>query len=171
MMYDSLGLEVGDRILEVGVGTGVSLTFCPNFVEVEAIDFSSHMLKKAQERAINGEISAEVKFSQMDAHSLQFDDDSFDHSLIAHALAVVAEPKTALDEMKRVTKSGGRITIVNHYTRGGSKLISLINPFRKRMGLGMHVEFVRLVEQCGLSLIREERVNRNSSSMLVCSVP
>ena len=171
MMFVSCGFENATRIHDVGVRTGVSLTFCPSFVDVEAIDFSSHMLKKAEERASKGEISARVAFNQMDAHSLQFDDDFFDHSLIAHALAVVAEPLVVLEEMKRVTKSGGRITIVNHYTRGGGKIISLINPFRKRMGLGKHVEFAKLIEKCGLSLIREERVNKNRSSILVCSVP
>ena len=170
-MYESLGLKSGDRILEVGVGTGISLTFCPEFVQVNAIDFSSHMLKKARKRMQKGAIAPDVTFSQMDAHSLEFDDDLFDHSVVAHALAVVAEPGIVLEEMKRVTKSGGRITIVNHYKKGGGGLTSLVNPFRKRMGLGMYVEFTELIEQSGLSLITEERVNRNSSSILVCSVP
>ena len=170
-MYNSLDLKDGDRILEVGVGTGVSLTFCPDFVHVNAIDFSSHMLKKARKRLLKGAIPAEVSFSQMDAHSLEFSDDYFDHSLIAHALAVVAEPKTVLEEMRRVTKSGGRVAIVNHYKKGGGGITSLVNPFRKRMGLGMHVEFTELIEQSGLLLITEERVNRKTSSILVCSVP
>ena len=170
-MYNSLDLKDGDRILEVGVGTGVSLTFCPDFVHVNAIDFSSHMLKKARKRLLRGAIPAEVSFSQMDAHSLEFSDDYFDHSLIAHALAVVAEPKIVLEEMRRVTKSGGRVAIVNHYKKGGGGITSLVNPFRKRMGLGMHVEFTELIEQSGLLLITEERVNRKTSSILVCSVP
>ena len=82
-MYESLGLKSGDRILEVGVGTGISLTFCPEFVQVNAIDFSSHMLKKARKRMQKGAIPPEVTFSQMDAHSLEFDDNHFDHSVVA----------------------------------------------------------------------------------------
>ncbi|SVD78171.1 uncharacterized protein METZ01_LOCUS431025, partial [marine metagenome] len=92
-MYDSLKLKKGDKILEVGVGTGISLRHAPDFVKVEAIDYSEPMLVKARKRQDKGEFAAEINFQQMDAHVLEFATDQFDHCVVAHTLAVVAEPE------------------------------------------------------------------------------
>ena len=170
-LYSSLVLEKNDHILEVGIGTGISLTHCPEFVRVDAIDYSEAMLVKARKRFQKGEISAQVEFTKMDAHSLEFEDNAFQHSIVAHALAVVADPKVVLEEMIRVTQRGGKIVIVNHYKKNGGPLISMFNPFRKRLGLGMHVEFIKLIEECGLDVLEEIRVNRGSTSLLVCEIP
>ena len=169
-MYQSLNLEEGDRILEVGVGTGVSLAFCPDFVQVDGIDFSESMLSQARRKLDNGGIGGNVVLTKMDAHELEFDDDTFDHSLVAHALAVVSKPDMVLSEMKRVTKVGGNICIVNHYSKGRSLALGLWNPLRKRLGLGMKVDFLGLIGDCGMEVISEERVNRNSSSIIICKV-
>ena len=169
-MYQSLNLEEDDRILEVGVGTGVSLAFCPDFVQVDGIDFSDSMLSQARRKLDNGGIGGNVVLTKMDAHELEFGDDTFDHSLVAHALAVVSRPEKVLSEMKRVTKVGGKICIVNHYSKRRSLALGLWNPLRKRLGLGMKVDFLRLIGDCGMEVISEERVNRNSSSIIVCKV-
>ena len=169
-MYQSLDLEEGDRILEVGVGTGVSLAFCPDYVQVEGIDFSEPMLRQARQKLDDGGIGNNVVLSKMDAHELEFGDETFDHSLIAHALSVVSKPGRVLYEMKRVTKVGGKICIVNHYSKGRSLALGMWNPLRKRLGLGMKVDFLRLVEECGMEVLWEERVNRNSSSIIICKV-
>ena len=89
-MYKPLNLKSGDHILEVGVGTGISLKNIPEFVKVEAIDYSEPMLVKARKRQENGEFLAEINFQQMDAHVLEFEDNQFDHTVVAHTLAVVA---------------------------------------------------------------------------------
>ena len=78
-MYAALTLKKGDHILEVGVGTGISLTHVPEFVKVDAIDYSEPMLVKARKRQEKGDFVAEINFQQMDAHVLEFDTDSFDH--------------------------------------------------------------------------------------------
>ena len=113
-MYQSLNLEEGDRILEVGVGTGISLAFCPDYVQVEGIDFSESMLRQARQKLDDGGIGSNVVLSKMDAHELEFDDETFDHSLVAHALSVVSKPSRVLSEMKRVTKRGGKILSLIH---------------------------------------------------------
>ena len=76
-------------------------------------------------------------------------------------------------EMKRVTKPKGTIVIVNHYKEKKGIIGGAWNPFRKRLGLGKHVNFKELIEECGLELIDEERVNGvgTHSKMLVCKVP
>ena len=172
-MYTPLNLKPGNHVLEVGVGTGVSLKHYPAFVKVEAIDYSEPMLVKARKRIEKDEVEADINIQQMDAHNLEFKDNQFDHSVVAHALAVVADPDVVLMEMKRVTKSQGLIVIVNHYKEKKGIIGGAWNPLRKRLGLGKHVDFKELIEECGLELISEERVNRidTYSRMLVCQVP
>ncbi len=172
-MYKPLNLKSGDHILEVGVGTGISLKNIPEFVKVEAIDYSEPMLVKARKRQENGEFLAEINFQQMDAHVLEFEDNQFDHTVVAHTLAVVAEPEVVLREIMRVTKPSGLIVIVNHYKDKKGILGTIWNPFRKRLGLGKHVDFKSLITKCGLNMISEERVNRftTHSRMLVCKCP
>ena len=169
-MYKPLNLKEGDYVLEVGIGTGVSLKHYPEYVRVEAIDYSEPMLVKARKRIESGEITANVNLQQMDAHHLKFEDNQFDYTVVAHTLAVVAEPEVVLREIMRVTKSLGLIVIVNHYKDRKGLLGTIWNPFRKRLGLGKHVDFKQLIEKCNLELIREERVNRitTHSKMLVC---
>ncbi len=172
-MYTPLNLKPGNHVLEVGVGTGVSLKHYPAFVKVEAIDYSEPMLVKARKRIEKDEVEADINIQQMDAHNLEFKDNQFDHSVVAHALAVVADPEVVLMEMKRVTKSQGLIVIVNHYKEKKGIIGGAWNPLRKRLGLGKHVDFKELIEECGLELISEDRVNRidTYSRMLVCQVP
>tara|TARA_B110000014_G_C20125372_1_gene598970 strand:+ start:2848 stop:3468 length:621 start_codon:yes stop_codon:yes gene_type:complete len=172
-MYNSLNLKEGDKILEVGVGTGISLTHVPDFVKVEAIDYSEPMLVKARKRQEKGEFAAEINFQQMDAHVLEFDTNHFDHCVVAHTLAVVANPEVVLKEIVRVTKSSGLIAIVNHYKDRKGIIGTLWNPFRKRLGLGKHVDFKQIIDKCGLELLSEERVNNftTHTKMLVCKNP
>ena len=172
-MYNSLNLKEGDKILEVGVGTGISLTHVPDFVKVEAIDYSEPMVVKARKRQEKGEFSAEINFQQMDAHVLEFDTNHFDHCVVAHTLAVVADPEVVLKEIVRVTKSSGLIAIVNHYKDRKGIIGTLWNPFRKRLGLGKHVDFKQIIDKCGLELLSEERVNNftTHTKMLVCKNP
>ena len=84
--------------------------------------------------------------------------------------SVVSKPSRVLSEMKRVTKRGGKICIVNHYSKRRSLALGLWNPLRKRLGLGMKVDFLKLIEDCGMEVLGEERVNRNSSSIIICRV-
>ncbi len=172
-MYKPLNLKSGDHILEVGVGTGISLKNIPDFVKVDAIDYSEPMLVKARKRQENGDFAAKINFQQMDAHVLEFEDNRFDHSVVAHTLAVVAEPEVVLREIIRVTKQSGIIVIVNHYKDKKGILGTIWNPFRKRLGLGKHVDFKQIIENCGLELLAEERVNKitTHSKMLVCKIP
>ena len=172
-MYKPPNLKSGDHILEVGVGTGISLTNIPDFVKVDAIDYSEPMLVKARKRQEKGDFAAQINFQQMDAHVLEFGNNQFDHSVVAHTLAVVAEPEVVLKEIIRVTKPSGLIVIVNHYKDKKGIIGTLWNPFRKRLGLGKHVDFKQVIDKCGLELLSEERVNRftTHSKMLVCKVP
>ena len=170
LMYDELNLKSEDKVLEVGVGTGISLKYYPANVVVDAIDASEPMLKEAQEN-IEGNVEAEVRLHCMDAHHLEFDDNSFDCSIIAHAIAVVANPDMVLKEMIRVTKPKGRIVIENHYKEHPGILERIWNPIRKRLGLGRQIDLFQIIEKNGLELLKSKNVNRIASKLLVCKIP
>src|ERR671920_2005204 len=74
---DRMNIQPGERVLEVGVGTGINLSLYPREADVTGIDFSSSMLEKARERAARPDASP-VRLLQMDAAALRFADDSFD---------------------------------------------------------------------------------------------
>ena len=148
-------------------------SFKTDTLKVDAIDYSEPMLVKARKRQENGDFVAKINFQQMDAHVLEFENNSFDHCVVAHTLAVVAEPEVVLREIVRVTKPSGLIAIVNHYKDSKGIIGTIWNPFRKRLGLGKHVDFKDIIEKCNLELLSEERVNNftTHTRMLVCKNP
>ncbi|HIF05150.1 MAG TPA: methyltransferase domain-containing protein [Candidatus Poseidoniales archaeon] len=170
-MVEALAANAGDSVLEVGVGTGASLHHYSEGVKVVAIDASAQMLAKARKRIDAGEISAEVKLQEMDAHHLEFEDDSFDHSVIAHAIAVVGDPQRVIQEMIRVTRPGGRLVVVNHHRNRLNILARAWEPFRYRLGLGRNVELHRMLAAHDLEVISDVRVNRIHTRMITTRVP
>jgi phosphatidylethanolamine/phosphatidyl-N-methylethanolamine N-methyltransferase len=170
-MVEALDAQPGERVLEVGVGTGISLRHYVLGVKVDALDFSAAMLKKAQKRLDKGEVAAEVRLHQMDAHKLEFDDGTFDHAVVAHAIAVVAEPEVVLREMIRVTRPGGKLVVVNHYKDDPGKLWRAWNPVRRKLGLGEHFDLPELLQACGLEIVQDEIVNRIKSRLIVTRLP
>jgi phosphatidylethanolamine/phosphatidyl-N-methylethanolamine N-methyltransferase len=170
-MVEALDAQPGERVLEVGVGTGISLRHDVAGVRVDALDFSAAMLKKAQKRLDKGEVAAEVTLHQMDAHKLEFDDGTFDHAVVAHAIAVVAEPEVVLHEMMRVTQPGGKLVVVNHYKDDPGKLWRAWNPVRRKLGLGQHFDLPELLQACGLEIVSDNSVNRIKSRLIVTRLP
>jgi phosphatidylethanolamine/phosphatidyl-N-methylethanolamine N-methyltransferase len=170
-MVEALDAQPGERVLEVGVGTGISLRHYVAGVRVDALDFSAAMLKKARKRIDKGEVTAEVTLHQMDAHKLEFNDDTFDHAVVAHAIAVVAEPEVVLREMMRVTQPGGKLVVVNHYKDDPGKLWRAWNPVRRKLGLGQHFDLPELLQACGLEIVSDNIVNRIKSRLIVTRLP
>ena len=170
-MVEALDAQPGERVLEVGVGTGISLRHYVAGVRVDALDFSAAMLKKAQKRLDKDGVAAEVTLHQMDAHKLEFADDIFDHAVVAHAIAVVAEPEVVLSEMMRVTRPGGRLVVVNHYKEEPGRLSRAWDPLRRRMGLGKHFDLLELLQECGLQVVSDDIVNRIKSRLIVTRLP
>ena len=104
----------GDRVLEVGVGTGLSLPLYPNDVRVTGIDVSREMLEKARARAAAKKLSNVEALVEMDAQSMAFADESFDKVVAMYVVSVVERPARLLAELHRVCKPDGEIFIVNH---------------------------------------------------------
>ena len=112
-------LKSGHRVLEVGVGTGLSLPLYPPHVEVTGIDLTAEMLEQAQQRVDFLELN-HVQLHLMDAQDLDFEDHSFDKTIAMFVASVTPDPVAMVREMKRVTRPGGDIYILNHFSQKGS---------------------------------------------------
>ena len=105
---------VGGRILEVGVGTGISLPDYRRSNRLIGVDLSEPMLRKAQERVVNEALDHVDGVAVMDARRLGFPDAFFDVVVAQYVITTVPDPERALDEIARVTRPGGEIILVNH---------------------------------------------------------
>jgi phosphatidylethanolamine/phosphatidyl-N-methylethanolamine N-methyltransferase len=105
--------RVGGRILEVGVGTGISLPYYSRSSRVLGIDLSDEMLRKARKRVADRQLSHVESLAVMDAERLDFPDASFDVVVAQYVVNTVPHPEVALDEFARVLKPGGEIVLLN----------------------------------------------------------
>jgi phosphatidylethanolamine/phosphatidyl-N-methylethanolamine N-methyltransferase len=106
--------RIGGRILEVGVGTGLSLPDYSSSNRLIGVDFSAPMLRKAQARVAGQRLCNVDGLAVMDAQHLGFVDAAFDVIVAQYVITAVPDPETTLDEFVRVTKAGGEIILVNH---------------------------------------------------------
>lgn len=107
----------GGAVLEVGVGTGLSLPHYRPDLAVTGIDFSEEMLDKARDKVRRRGLSHVTELRQMDARTLDYPDDRFDTVTAMHVLSVVPEPERVMSEIARVCKPGGQVVIANHFAR------------------------------------------------------
>ncbi|MGQ0653123.1 MAG: class I SAM-dependent methyltransferase [Betaproteobacteria bacterium] len=112
-VVDALTLRPGERVLEVGVGTGLSLALYPGSVSITGIDLSREMLDKARGRAQR--LPNVEALLEMNAEAMTFPDRSFDKVVAMYVISVVENPQRLLDELHRVCKPDGEIFLVNHF--------------------------------------------------------
>jgi ubiquinone/menaquinone biosynthesis C-methylase UbiE/glycosyltransferase involved in cell wall biosynthesis len=105
--------RVGGRILEVGVGTGLTLPYYSGSSRVVGIDFSEPMLTKARQRVAEEGLTHVEALEVMDAEKLEFPDESFDVVVAQCVVNTVPHAEAALDEFARVLKPGGEIVLLN----------------------------------------------------------
>lgn len=132
----SLDIEPGARVLEVGVGTGLSLGAYPSHCQVTGVDLAPEMLEQAQEKIIrNG--WRHLKVMEMDALSLKFADSTFDYVMAFHVVSVVPDAGRLMREVLRVSKPGATIAIINHF-RSRNRLLAAVDrfsePLTRRLG-------------------------------------
>ena len=132
----------GQRILEVGVGTGLSLPHFRPDSRVTGIDISTEMLAKARRRAERLGLIQVEGLHIMDAENLDFPDNSFDSVLALYVASVVPNPARFAAEMRRVCIPGGTILVVNHFTSEKA----LVRFMEKRLAhlarhIGFHADF------------------------------
>ena len=148
----------GGRILEVGVGTGISLPHYTRANRITGIDISAPMLRKAVDRVRAFGLGNVEALSVMDAANLALPDASFDVVVAQYVITAVPEPERTLDEFVRVLKPGGEIVLVNHIgaESGPRQWFELgFAPIARRLGWRPEFPFARLAEWAR----RNERVH------------
>lgn len=110
-----LRIPQGAKVLEVGIGTGLSVDAYPPHADVIGIDLSQDMLDHAAQK-MDPLRHRHIRLQQGDALNLAFPDESFDFVTAFHVITVVPDPKRMLDEMVRVCRPGGKIVIINHFS-------------------------------------------------------
>jgi phosphatidylethanolamine/phosphatidyl-N-methylethanolamine N-methyltransferase len=139
--------RIGGRILDVGVGTGLSLADYSRGNRVCGVDLSEPMLRKARERVIEFGLANVDALAVMDAEKLGFPDAFFDVVVAQYVITVVPDPEATLDEFARVTKPGGEIILVNHIgaEEGLRKAFERwFAPMARRLGWRPEFPWVRL---------------------------
>lgn len=124
------------KVLEVGIGTGLSLPAYPSHCEVTGIDLAPEMLDRARQKAAENRWR-HFRFMEMDALALQFPDNSFDFVTSFHVVTVVPDPVKMMQEIHRVCKPGGRVVIINHFRTTKpvlGPLIGALDPVTRLLG-------------------------------------
>src|ERR1039458_6677522 len=139
--------RIGERILEVGVGTGISLPDYARSNRLVGVDLSEPMLRKAQARVAEHALSNVEALAVMDAEHLAMPDKSFDVVVAQYVITAVLHPEATLDEFARVIRPGGEIVLINHIgaESGLRRLFEIcFTPLARRLGWRPEFRFGRL---------------------------
>lgn len=130
------------RILEVGVGTGLSLPYFRADARVTGIDVSAEMLAKARRRVERRKLKQVEALLEMDAENMSFEGNAFDAVLALYVASVVPNPARFAAEMRRVCKPGGTIVVVNHFTSENPAMRFIEKRLAPLAGkIGFHADF------------------------------
>jgi phosphatidylethanolamine/phosphatidyl-N-methylethanolamine N-methyltransferase len=124
-------------VLEVGVGTGLSLPAYKRDLDIVGIDLSPEMLDKARDRVLEERLPHVSGLHVMDASQLAFDDGMFDTVVAMYVMTVVPEPEKVMRELARVCKPGGQVMLVNHFSQDEGMrgwLERRMAPFADKLG-------------------------------------
>lgn len=161
-IVQGMNCQPGERILEVGVGTGLSLPLYPRNVDVTGIDVSADMLKRARERVRRRGLGNVEAIREMDALNMDFADARFDRTVVMYVVSCVEDVRRLIDEIRRVTKPGGEIFIVNHFRseKGIARGIENgLSPLARLLGFHTDLELAAFLEETGLKADDITRVN------------
>ena len=166
-----LDVQENDRVLEVGIGTGLNLPLYPPNCRLTGIDLSEEMLVKAQAKVEELRLGNAI-LKVMDAGAMDFGDNEFDRAMATYVISAVPDPVGVLREMRRVVKPGGRIVILNHFRserRVVGTLEDLVAPVCTRLGWKSNLPLEPLLSQVGLLPDAVTKVNLlNGWRLLTC---
>jgi phosphatidylethanolamine/phosphatidyl-N-methylethanolamine N-methyltransferase len=152
----------GRRVLEVGVGTGLSLPVYRDDCDVWGIDISEPMLQCARDRVQRLGLTHVKDLMIMDAEDMDFPDNSFDAVMVMYVVSVVNDPARMLREVSRICKPGGDILIVNHFTSNNWLLRAFeraLAPLSGVIGFRPNYSLEEMKDQCRLELMSLSAVN------------
>lgn len=158
---ERMRLRSGHEVLEVGVGTGISLPLYPRRCVITGVDLSNKMLAKAQARILRQGL-ANCRVMAMDASALSFPDASFDIVYAPYLISVVPDPVGVAREMCRVCRPGGRIIVLNHFKSTNpllSRIETAISPLTVHIGFKADLDLQGFLTQAELEPVSIDKVN------------
>ncbi|MEM6691203.1 MAG: methyltransferase domain-containing protein [Planctomycetota bacterium] len=164
-VISSLKLKPQTRVLEVGVGTGLSLHSYPSHIDLQGIDLSDSMLAEAHD-LVRKEGWDHINLTAMDAENLNFDDDSFDVVTSFHTISVVSDPQRMMSEMVRVCRPGGMVLMINHFRSNNALIAGVVDragAVTRRLGWRTDLELDEVLREQPLRL--EQRYKTNPFSL------
>jgi phosphatidylethanolamine/phosphatidyl-N-methylethanolamine N-methyltransferase len=162
-IFNDLSIKKGSKILFIGVGTGADLPFFLNKgFDITAIDYSAEMLKVAREKY--GDY--QIKFLEMDAQKLHFQDETFDFIVASLILSVVPHPEKAYSELNRVLADNGQFLIFDKFVPKNKKMSvgqKMIRPLIKFLGTDIGVDFYQVHNSIShpATILQDENVMLN----------
>jgi phosphatidylethanolamine/phosphatidyl-N-methylethanolamine N-methyltransferase len=160
----SLHIQPGARVLEVGVGTGLSLRAYPTHCDVVGIDLAQNMLDQADEK-IRDQGWRHITLRQMDALNLAFPDDSFDYVMAFHVVSVVPDATKLLEEARRVLRPNGTLVIINHFRSERpiiGSLVEMADPVTRKLGWRTTLRLVDMFNGAPVAIERQYKTSPRS---------
>ena len=144
----------GERVLDVGVGTGMTLGEYRRDIDVVGIELSAGMLAHAARKVADDALD-HVALVQGNALQPPFPDHSFDHLVITHVITVVSDPADLLRWACRLVRPGGRVVILNHFMSDVALFRwfeRVLNPLCVKIGWKSDLDLGELLSGCPLRL-------------------
>jgi phosphatidylethanolamine/phosphatidyl-N-methylethanolamine N-methyltransferase len=160
----ALNMPAGSRVLEVGVGTGLSLNAYPHNVQVTGVDLSAAMLEHAQQK-IERDGLHHITLQQMDAMNLEFPDNSFDYVMAFHLVSVVPDCDRLMQQITRVCKPGGKLVIINHLRserQWVARAMDTISPVTHLFGWRTTLSYEELIRPVPIQVLRRYKTSPRS---------
>lgn len=156
------------HVLEVGVGTGLTLAQYPATARITGVDVSRDMLATAQRR-VRPQDAGRIELRAMDAEAMDFADASFDCVTLPYVLSVTPDPRRLVAEVRRVCRPGGHIVIVNHFSgqRQWRSVETLLRPLAAWLGFRAEFSLEQHVLSQPWQVLSVESVNLLSLSRLI----
>lgn len=162
-VIETMKIQPGQRVLDLGVGTGLTLPLYPVDCEVVGIDLSRKMLDKARDKVRKLDLE-HVLLLEMDAQQLAFADDSFDHVLATFVISVVPDPVRTIVEMKRVLKPEGSLVLINHFQNERNKIVGRLEqwvaPLCRLLGWNSDLKLSDLAESANLAIANSYQIKK-----------
>lgn len=161
-VIEQMNIRPDDKILDVGVGTGLALPLYPDYCHVTGIDLSAEMLKKAHKKVKKHYLN-NVTLKQMDAMNLQFKNNTFDQVIATFVISVVPDPVKVISEMKRVCKKNCNLIIINHFQSNNkfmAKIEDMVNPICRKIGWRTDVDLDYLISESNLLVNSKYKMNK-----------
>jgi phosphatidylethanolamine/phosphatidyl-N-methylethanolamine N-methyltransferase len=157
----ALEIPAATNLLEVGVGTGMSLESYPTDISVTGVDLSEAMLAEAEQLIANHRWN-HINVMPMNAEELTFPDSTFDMVTSFHTISVVSQPQKMMSEIVRVCKPGGRIMLINHFRSDNpliAKVVDQAGNITKRLGWRTDLEIDEVLGELPLRLDHRYKTN------------